>query len=432
MNRPAIRAALALLLTVLLCAGANIAACFIDTQQMRQNAAQGVTMLGEQGGIPQLIGGFKAAQLDNYTSVLILKTAAYTGEETLMQRAFGGTRTDMPAAEGQSTWEAYCTYADGSLSPTGGLTYSRYWHGYTLPLRILLCVMNVSNIQMFLLAVQICLFALVLVLLHHRKLGALFPGMLCAYLVMMPPALGICLQYAPVSLIMLAACALLLAFDAQICRLIGMPAFFALTGLLTNYFDLLTFPLAAFGFPLVILIALRLGEGTPGGRLALETALCSLAWGLGYAGMWALKWGINALVFSPDLLRGVHDQIALRLSSVSGENQLSRLGVLLSNLDIVLAKPAFLLLLAISGIVSAVLGVARARRCGAHPDARALLLLLPIAAPLVWTLLMANHSYDHTYYTYRNLACALFAACALAALWPRSARPAPDHKGPVT
>ena len=175
MNRPAIRAALALLLTVLLCAGANIAACFIDTQQMRQNAAQGVTMLGEQGGIPQLIGGFKAAQLDNYTSVLILKTAAYTGEETLMQRAFGGTRTDMPAAEGQSTWEAYCTYADGSLSPTGGLTYSRYWHGYTLPLRILLCVMNVSNIQMFLLAVQICLFALVLVLLHHRKLGALFP-----------------------------------------------------------------------------------------------------------------------------------------------------------------------------------------------------------------------------------------------------------------
>ena len=154
MNRPAIRAALALLLTVLLCAGANIAACFIDTQQMRQNAAQGVTMLGEQGGIPQLIGGFKAAQLDNYTSVLILKTAAYTGEETLMQRAFGGTRTDMPAAEGQSTWEAYCTYADGSLSPTGGLTYSRYWHGYTLPLRILLCVMNVSNIQMFLLAVR--------------------------------------------------------------------------------------------------------------------------------------------------------------------------------------------------------------------------------------------------------------------------------------
>lgn len=75
--------------------------------------------------------------------------------------------------------------------------------------------------------------------------------------------------------------------------------------------------------------------------------LCSLAWGLGYGGMWALKWGINALVFSPDLLRGVHDQIALRLSSVSGENQLSRLSVLLSNLDIVLAKPAFLLILGI-------------------------------------------------------------------------------------
>ena len=432
MKRPAIRGALALLLTVLLCAGANIAAFFIDTQTMRSNAAQGVAMLGEQGGIPQLIGGFKAAQLDNYTSVLILKTAAYTGEETLMQRAFGGTRTDMPTAEGQSAWEAYCTYADGSLSPTGGLTYSRYWHGYTLPLRILLCVMNVSNTQMFLLAVQLCLLVLVLLLLQRRRLWALFPGFLAAYLVMMPPALGICLQYAPVSLIMLTACALLLALDAQIGRAIGMPTFFALTGILTNYFDLLTFPLAAFGFPLVILIALRLCEGVPGGKLTRETVLCSLAWGLGYGGMWALKWGINALVFSPDLLRGVHDQIALRLSSVSGENQLSRLGVLLSNLDIVLAKPAFLLILAIAGVASLALALNRARHCGLRPDARALLLLLPIAAPVVWTLLMANHSFDHTYYTYRNLACALFAGLALVALWPRAAHPGRDSKSPVT
>lgn len=51
---------------------------------------------------------------------------------------------------------------------------------------------------------------------------------------------------------------------------------------------------------------------------------------------------------------------------------------------------------------------------------------------MVWTLLMANHSFDHTYYTYRNLACALFAGLSLVALWPRDAHPGRDSKSPVT
>ncbi len=428
MKTKALHAALAVLLTVLLCAAANVAAFFIDTGTMRQNAAQGVAMLGEQGGTPQLIGGFKSAQLDNYTSVLILKTAAYTGEEGLLQKAFGGTRTDLPTAQGQSTWEAYCTYADGSLSPTGGLTYSRYWHGYTLPLRLLLCVMNVSNIQMFLSALQLGLFALVLLLMARRGLASLLPGMLAAYFVMMPAAMGVCIQYAPASLLMLTACALLLAWEERIGLAVGMPAFFALTGILTNYLDLLTFPVAVLGFPLTLLLALRLRAGAPGGRLAGEALLCCAAWAAGYGGMWALKWGINALVFSPDLLAGVRDQISLRLSSSSGGESFSRVSVLMQNLDVVLAKSSYRLILAAAGGVSLLCGVRAARRMGMRVDVRALLLLIPMAVPFVWTLLLANHSFDHTYYTYRNLCCAVFAACTLAALWPGFSAQAPQAR----
>lgn len=420
-GKRALRAGLAFLLAVLLCAAANVAAFLIDTDAMRQNAAQGVAMLGEEGGTPQMVGGFKSAQLDNYTAVLILKTAAYTGEEPLLQKAFGGTRTDLPAQKEQDAWDAYCTYADGSLSPTGGLTYSRYWHGYTLPLRLLLCVMNTANIQMLLFAIQLALFVLVALLMQRRALTALLPGMTAAYFIMMPAALGICLQYAPVSLLTLTACALLLALDSRIDNAIGMPAFFALIGLFTNYFDLLTFPVASLGFPLVLLLALRIRGNAPGGRTATEALLCCAAWGVGFGAMWALKWGINALVFSPDLLAGVRDQIRLRLSSSSGEARFSRMDVLRQNLSVVLSKSSYLLVLAAALCASLLCGVRRVYRAGFSADVRSLLLLIPAAAPLLWTLVMANHAFDHTYYTYRNLACAVFAVCALAAYWPRQA-----------
>ena len=134
--------------------------------------------------------------------------------------------------------------------------------------------------------------------------------------------------------------------------------------------------------------------------------------------MWALKWGINALVFSPDLLAGVRDQISLRLSSSSGGESFSRVSVLMQNLDVVLAKSSYRLILAAAGGASLLCGVRAARRMGMRVDVRALLLLIPMAVPFVWTLLLANHSFDHTYYTYRNLCCAVFAACTLAALWP--------------
>ena len=68
-----------LLACVVLCLGANFLAFTIDTPDMRRNAWQGCLMLGEQGSTPQTIGGFKSSQLDNFTAVLILKTAAYTG-----------------------------------------------------------------------------------------------------------------------------------------------------------------------------------------------------------------------------------------------------------------------------------------------------------------------------------------------------------------
>ena len=407
-----------LLASFVLCVAANFLAFAIDTPDMRQNAWQGCLMLGEQMSSPQMVGGFRSSQMDNFTAVLILKTAAYTGEESLLQKALSGFRVDMYPEAGQSQWNAFCHYANGSESPTGGdMGYSRYWHGYTLPLRLLLCVLDVANLQMTLYFAQLALLCLVLFEMKSRGLGRLMPGFFLSYFLLMPFSMSVCLQYAPVSMLMLTASALILKWDERIEQAVTLPAFFAALGLFTNYFDLLTFPLVSLGFPLILLLALRLHRGESGCALFRLTAFCGCAWALGYGGMWALKWVLNGLAFGWGMFLAVFDQIGLRASSNGGE--LSRLGVLMDNLNIILAKKSYLLLIGACSLATlAPAAKALIAKRSVRLDLRALNLLLPAAAVALWYLVMANHSYDHTYFTYRNAAVMVFAAFALLSCLP--------------
>ena len=121
MSRKSLRSIAMLAALVLVLIACNVIAPLIDTPTMRKNAHQGTAMLSEQYAVPKMVGGFKSAQLDNFTTVLMIKTAAYTGPETWLQKAFGGFRTDMPVPENadmQAAWKSFCIYADGSESPT--------------------------------------------------------------------------------------------------------------------------------------------------------------------------------------------------------------------------------------------------------------------------------------------------------------------------
>lgn len=395
------RALAALLIVVFLCTACNFAAFLIDTEDMREHTWQGCLMFGEQQSTPQMVGGFLSAQLDNFTSVLILKTAGYVGEETLVRKALAGFRIDAPAQIGQSEWDAFCQYELGENSPSGGLSYSRYWHGYTLPLRLLLCVLNVANIQMLLYFAQLALFFFVLLLMLRRGLKRLIPGFFLSYFLLMPFAASICLQYVPVTMLMLGACAAILLWDKKIDCLIGMPAFFILLGILTNYFDLLTFPLVALGFPITLLLALRLKTGDSFLRLFMTTALCGIGWALGYAGMWAFKWVLVDMITDYSTIWGLMTQIFLRTSDNGGD--FSRIGVVMRNLNVILAKKSYLLLIGITGVITLIPAAKMLIRRDARFDARALMLLVVAMVPFVWYMVMSNHSFDHTYYTYRNV-----------------------------
>ncbi len=414
-----VRGALALLLAVSLCLAMSLTAFLIDTPAMREHAEQAVDLLGYESASPEIVGGFASSRLDNYTAVLILKTAAYIGDDPLLRMAFSGLRTDLPPQEDQTDWEAYATYSDAVPSPNN-VPYSRYWHGYTFALRLLLCLFTFTNLQMLLLFAQTALLLWTVLLMVRRGLQQLIPAFAVSWFFMSPPALGLCLQYAPVSLIALLACSLLLALKPALSRSVGLPVFFALIGLFVNYFDLLTFPVVSLSFPLILLIALETKTTISFGGLMWEALLCCVGWALGYACMWMLKWGLNFLVLGQDGIAAVGDQISLRLSA-GGESH-SRLDILLRNISVVTYKTAYrLILLAVLALLLALFIRRRPRRF----DGRALLLLLPLLAPVLWTLALSNHASDHTYFTYRNLCGAFFALFALPALLAPNRIPSP-------
>lgn len=369
-------------------------------------------MLGEEGATPQLVGGFKSAQLDNFTGILIIKTAAYTGNEPWLTRAFGGLRVDLPAGEGETGWQAYARYEAGQNAPEGTVIhYARYWHGYMLPLRLLLSVFDLANLQMLLYFAQAALFFLVLAGMKKRGLAALIPGFFLAVFLLMPAASGICLQYAPVMLIMLSACLLVLHADARIERAITLPGFFALAGLATNYFDLLTAPLVTLLFPLTLLLCLRMRSGDSFCRLIRLAVFSCAAWAMGYGCMWALKWLLNCLVYGWGHLENILRQAALRTSA---EESRSRLDALRLNLDVILAKKSYLVLLLLTGLYTlAPAAHALIRRRGVRANYRALALVIPALVPVMWYIVMANHSIDHTYFTYRSAAAMVLAGYAL-------------------
>lgn len=256
--KKASRALALLVLSAAVCVLCNFAACFVDTPRMRENAAQALDMLSYQDMRPEVVGGFASAQLDNYSSVIILKTAVYTGSEPLVLRALGGLRAEFFPEEDEDSFAAFFRYGDGSETGRGGFSYARYWHGYMLPLRLLLCRFSLPNLQMLFLFLQGALLAEIVVLLERRGLGVVTPGFLTAYFLMMPAAMALCPQYVPASLLTLLGSLAVLRWDEAIARAVGLPGFFALLGLWVNYFDLLTFPLTTLGFPLALCLCLRM------------------------------------------------------------------------------------------------------------------------------------------------------------------------------
>ncbi|MDE7223661.1 MAG: hypothetical protein K2O34_07785 [Acetatifactor sp.] len=284
--------------------------------------------------------------------------------------------------------------------------YSYYWHGYVILLRPLLYFMDYSDLRLLNCGLQLLLLILLTGEVWRRRGLPYALAALTSYMLLMPVAMALSLQFTWVFYIAMGG-ALLLTYrgDKMLENGRYLYCFLAL-GMLTSFLDLLTYPLFTWGVPLVWWLAMRSDCSGAVKRLrqVVSTGLC---WILGYGGMWLGKWVLATLVLRRNVIREAVEEIFLRTGV---EDELQSWG-LAERWEAVYTNwkhyeyiiYAILLLAWLIWIVVRSLG--KNWKATANSCAYALTGL----SAFVWYMVLSNHTGGHHFFAYRNFGVSVLA-----------------------
>lgn len=279
--------------------------------------------------------------------------------------------------------------------------YARYWHGYLIVLRPLAAIFEYDEIRFLLGTIIMLLFALVTVKIHERVGICAAITHAAALALTFFTLSAFCLQY---------VCCYIILFLGELLFLrkynvkdMGYGFFLLFTlGMVTNYFDFLTYPIVTLGGVLLLMIYTHYFEDADtsfkkGMYILIKGTLC---WGLGYVLTWVAKWILATLILGENVLSDALEQAAYR--SLGGNDQGVFSGIILA-----VRKNLGALLMDRNGIILAVVLICsvliflfwtfRSKNSGKA--------LLPIALislyPYIWYCILAQHSIQHAYFTYK-------------------------------
>ena len=352
----------------------------------------------------------------NFTDALFLLEAAYQGEESRLNQTvanyfratpglYNGTfeKTEGLIFFGEEYVNPAKTMVDLYVYEADSIrvSYSRYWHGYLIFLKPLLCLFNYTQIRLLWFAAETLLTAAAIFLFYKKERRALLPFVLML-LLMAPSCVARSLQYCSTYILMLVGTILVLWSERE--KL--YPYLFLLLGILSAYLDLLTAPSISLTVPLCVL-CLRKGSGREIGLKQL--CLYVFLWGAGYGGMWAAKWALAWLWQGQAFLGDLFGAVSTRASSAVGEDEVSRAAMLRFNLAELFSVPWVNIPVIAYAAAAPLLGLVNRKKGERFDVLRAGKLCVPFLFPLVWLLVLCNHSYIHSHFTFRVLAPCVFA-----------------------
>lgn len=377
---------------------------------MEASARSAAAVLQAEGKYPEGIPGWKQTVSDNFTDALMLDTAVFDarwgGKEGTVWAQTADNNRYQRAGDDDKFDDFIADLANPASAQTmEAVSYARYWNGYLVFLKPLMSVMDYRAIRWLNGCFEGILLIGVIGGLMHRKKAAFLPAFLLGVVCLTPTVVWKSLQYASVINVTLVVINLLL-WQRQARE--HLPLIFFIAGILTNYFDLLTFPLLSLGFPLVFVLILR-EEKTSFKDTFMESLKLALCWGLGFAGMWVGKWLLGSLVLGRSVLADAVTNAEIRAGTVAGEETITRATALIRNLG-VYARPVYAWLF--GGFTLGALGLIAWNRATKKDWQAAMSYLIVTALPFIWVLILANHSWKHYWMTHRILVIAVFAVAA--------------------
>ncbi len=360
----------------------------------------GMESINRRDGWHKYLVDYDASTLDNNTEWLMLKVSATpppdTGENILQKALRCYTLNN--------EWNHGLTFQEYEWK---GQTYScdsyeRYWHGYAVLLKPLLCVFTYTDLVFINFAAQVFVMFFILRMLGKRNMARLQIPFLFFWIVSMQIIVALCLDYSVCFYIYAFAVLLLL------CRpdiRLHYPYFFLVIGMVTSYMDLLTWPLVTLAVPLMVFLQMEEKER---GNIR-KTAVSTLFWGVGYIGQWASKWVIASVFLDDNIIMDAVRQFLLRSSIMTGDTgeNFSWFDTIRKNMS-VFHKGGFMLLFLVIAIW---LIYTIVKRSGELQWKKGIPYLVVFLLPFLWYLFTRNHAYIHYWMTWRILATSVFALC---------------------
>lgn len=376
------------LVLVVLFTGSLFLSTLIPSSPIRSHISQSLPLLIREGQYPTIDLPWRSIVLDNYTDALILNTI-FTLDTRDVSSPLKGVRTIKQASELNQISNLQ-SVIDGSKQT---VQYERYWHGYLLPLRAALTLMPYEMLRVLMMSLLLLL-SCTYVWLAYRKWGVRRTLAICIALASTDFLYaGLSLQFAPVFIIGFMGGIYLLQQNHHKSNL---PNLFFILGGVTAYMDLLTAPL--------ITLSLVLAVSDIDDLKKMMRMI--VAWGGGYALLWATKWILAELFLGPGPLTAAYEQIRLRTSASEGFEHLQLQAVML-NVKQLIGYHKVSKLIAMGSVLIPSLLLLRFHKKGSIsriPLARILLLILPY----LWYMFAANHSVMHVWFTYRAQFLAIF------------------------
>lgn len=393
--------------TILLCA-----VYLLPTSGMKEHLKQDMQELNAEGMYPSFSEYyssdyyFNSWTLDNYTDALMLGTAVYDSNTSLLDKAM----------------QAYHPYFADSISSIDHLnvylnngncdsvSYARYWHGYLVFLKPMLCITDYLMLRTYNRIFQYVLMLALAVVLVRRCSWKCIPPMAAAFAFLGPGFIGYSMQYSTMFYVSMTA-VLILGLCHRRLKGQWLIYYFFIVGIVTNYLDFLTYPALGLGLPLVLLAMINQSEKAV--TNIFNTVCCSLAWGIGYGGMWIGKWAISSLILHNNQIADSFANVIIRSGSEVYGQTISRISAILINIEMSKEKlPLNMLLIGL--IIIAVIAVWQWRKYMKTFAGYAANLFIIAMIPFVWYPVLCNHSYEHVWMVHRLLAVTIAAITASA------------------
>lgn len=295
-----------------------------------------------------------------------------------------------------------------------GIEYAYYWHGYSIILRPLMFFFDLGLIRCINAILQVFLVGLLAKALWDKKGWRYALMAISSYILLHPIALAKSLQFSWVFYIGIIGSIVVAKHIDAFEKTHRYLYLFTIVGMATSFFDLLTYPLFTWGCVAVVFLTVSKEERTVWQYL-VRVVHTGLAWILGYAGMWVMKWTIGSLITQSNIFKTAVLEVFLRTGVGNGDANIQvfgikdRIALLYQNW-----KHYDNDLYAIVLVAWVALVVIASIRKGVTKSAKIPALFLVAASAFVWYVVLANHTALHHFFTYRIFAVTILAGMAIA------------------